>query len=390
MILEEIILVTRNARDKFQVAKFVLIQEKTKYIIKRFTGQFKGKFTEQPEKIIDVGKAKRTVFMQADLEFKSLIKKALDKGYKELSKLTSVSFDYISEQQLDKLIPSIKTDDNGEIKPQLAKSSNDCTINVWEKPMFCSKKIDGVRCLMRYDESRDEVISISRGGKNYDVATTHIRNNDTLKDFLKNNPKIILDGELYKHGWSLQKISGTCRLQTWEKRCSEIEYWIYDIADVANDFNQRLDTLIDLNLLFEKETHIKIVEHVYLDGWSAIKKLHDKYVKEGFEGLVARKPFKVYQPGKRNSDWIKMKEYKDQEFLITGISNGLRPEDMCFVLVTDEGKTFEAKPVGSREIREEYVENFQDYVGKWGTVKFFNWTDDKKPSQPIFKCVREE
>ena len=390
VLVKDIILITRNARDKIQVARFKLSQDKNFYVIDRYTGQFNGKMTEQPRKIVDKGKAKRSVLMQAELEFNSLIKKSMDKGYKNLSELTKTPFSSITEEEMNSLLPTIKTDAQGNIKLQLAKSSEDCTIAVWDKPVFCSRKIDGVRCAFTWDENREEVISISRGGKDYDPSTIHIRENDLLKDFLKNNPKIILDGELYVHGWSLQKISGTARLKTWEKRCGELEYWIFDIADTENDFNKRLDTLTDLDILFKGEKHIKVLEHEYVDGWHNVKKLHDKYVKEGFEGLVARKPFKVYQPGKRNSDWIKLKEYKDEEFEIIGISEGLRPEDMVFRLKTQRGKEFEAKPVGSRELREEYLENWKNYVGMMATVKFFNWTEDGKPSQPILKCIRED
>ncbi len=112
--LQEIVLVTRNARDKIQVAKFVLEQEGNTYTIRRFTGQFGGKITEQPTKVIEKGKAKRSVVMQAELEFNSLVKKSLDKGYKKLSDLTKIKFVNITQEELDNLVPTIKTDQQGE------------------------------------------------------------------------------------------------------------------------------------------------------------------------------------------------------------------------------------------------------------------------------------
>lgn len=144
MIVEnEVVLVTRNARDKIQVAIFTLEQEGNTYYIRRNTGQFGGKFTEQPTKTIERGKAKRSVFMQAELEFNSLINKALDKGYKKLSNLTTTKFNVITQDELNTIVPSIKTDQEGNIKPQLAKSSNDCSVNIFNKGLFCSRKIDG-------------------------------------------------------------------------------------------------------------------------------------------------------------------------------------------------------------------------------------------------------
>ena len=138
-----IVLVTRNARDKVQVARYVLEQEGNVYTIKRFTGQFGGKITAQPELTITAGKAKRNACQQADLEFNSLIKKATDKGYKKLSTLTKTKFSDITASELDAIVPSIKTDANGKIKPQLAKSSEDCSTSVLDKNYFASRKIDG-------------------------------------------------------------------------------------------------------------------------------------------------------------------------------------------------------------------------------------------------------
>lgn len=387
-VISEVVLVVRNARDKIQTAKFVLEQEGNTYFIKRFTGQFGGKITQQPTKTIERGKAARTVLMQAQLEFASLIKEKTDKGYKKLSDLTKTPFSQITESELDSLVPTIKTDSRGNIKHQLAKSEKDCTPNVWDKPMFCSRKINGVRCFLMWNKDREEVISVSRGGSEYDVATQHIRNSKILKNYLKENPEVILDGELYKHGWSLQKISGTARTKTLTPDCEKLEFWIFDIADINTDFNSRLDQLTDLEILFEEEEKIVFVEHILLEGWYNIKKYHDKFVAEGFEGLVARKPFKKYEPGKRNSDWIKVKDYQEDTFAIIGFKDGLRPEDFCFVLETKSGIPFEAKPVGTREEKEEYMADIENIVGQYGEVKFFELSDRGVPLQPVFIAVR--
>ena len=384
------ILVIRNARDKVQVVDLHLMQDGMNYVIQRITGQFQGVMQEQPEIRIEKGKSKRSVLQQAELEYNSKMKGYLDKGYKKLTDLTKTKYAVITSEELDRIVPTIKTDQEGNSKPQLAKSSNDCTLNVWNKPMLCSRKIDGVRNLFRYNPETEEIISISRGGGNYNVATTHLRNNETLLNFFKENPDIILDGELYHHGWSLQEISGTCRLKTWEDRCEHIEYWIYDIADDTKTAQERVEFLETLEEVFENESKFTILEHYELTGWEEVKRYHDKFVKEGFEGLVARKPDKKYQFGKRNSDWIKLKCYLDAEFEITGISDGLRPEDMCFTLITDDRKPFKAKPIGDRWLKDYYLNNWESFVGKKATVKFFAWSNEGIPTQPVFKSIRED
>ena len=276
----------------------------------------------------------------------------------------------------------------------LAKAYDKCQVSVLNKPVYCSRKLDGVRCLMRYSEDRDEVISISRGGEDYDVATSHLREIDALYIYLKEHPNLIVDGELYNHGMTLQQISGVCRLKTRdEERCQPIEYWIYDVYDSSDtklSFTDRLDILLDMSedINFKDVTKIKFVEHILLEGWESIKRTHDKWVKDGFEGLVARKPDKAYSPGKRGSDWIKVKDYQDAEFEITGWSPGLRDEDFVFTLKAKNGKTFEAKPMGTREQRADYLENIDDLIGMKATVKYFAISADGIPTQPIFKSIR--
>ena len=112
--VQEIILVIRNARDKVQIAHYILNQDVNNYIIQRSTGQFLGKMTKQPDVLIEKGKAKRSVLQQAELEYNSLIKKALDKGYKKLSDLTKTKYDVITEEELNRIVPTIKTDASGE------------------------------------------------------------------------------------------------------------------------------------------------------------------------------------------------------------------------------------------------------------------------------------
>ena len=382
-------LVTRNSRDKIQVAHYSLYKKEVGYIIKRYTGQFLGKMTEQPSIEIIEGKAKRSPLQQAELEYNSIIKKSLDKGYKKLSVLTKTKYENITSSELDNIVPSTKTDQNGNIKHQLAKDYNKCPTTVFDKPSFCSRKLNGVRCSMRYNPESKEIKSVSRGGGNYDGGTLHIRNNENFIKLFEKNPDLILDGELYVHGLSLQKISGLARLENWEEKCKILEYWVYDIVDLKESFSKRLDNLVDLEFILEESPNVKFVEHIYETGWSAIKKLHDKFVAEGFEGLVMRNPSKVYGPGKRNSDWIKVKDYMEDSFKILNWKSGLRGvEDMVFILETKNRKQFEAKPMGNREDKQEYVNDMKNIIGKLGDVKFFEYSDEGIPLQPTFIAVR--
>jgi DNA ligase-1 len=385
VILKDIYLVSRNARDKVQQVEVQLIQDTKSFIIKRFTGQYLGKQTEQPDLIITSGKVKRSSIEQAELQFNSIINKYLDKGYKKVSDLTKTPFNEINESEMNRLVPSVSTDSDGFLKPMLAKDSNKCQTSVLNKRMLCSKKLNGTRAMIQ--KRGDEIYAISRGGKDYNIPTTLIRNQ--LKDFFDKHPTVILDGELYRHGHHLQELSGIARLKEWDDRCNLLEYWVYDIADSEKTFEERLELLKEYEKELIDADKIKFLEHVETNSFSEIKKLHDQWVKEGFEGLVARKPTSTYQFGKRGSDMIKVKEYMEQEFEIVDYKDGLRDEDFCFILQTEDGKLFSAKPIGDRELKKQYLENIDNIIGKKGTVKFFEWSKDGVPLQPIFQVVRD-
>lgn len=385
VVLQDIYLVARNARDKVQQVQAKLSQEGNTFFIERITGQYLGVQTKQPVLTIDKGKAKRSILEQAELQFKSIINKYLDKGYKKISDLTKTSFYDISESEMNTLVPSVKTDASGFLKPMLAKDSNKCQTSILNKRLLCSRKLNGVRCLIQKGE--EEIHAISRGGKEYQVPTTLIRKE--LEEFFENHPAVILDGELYRHGHHLQELSGIARLKDWEDRCETLEYWIYDVADSTKTFEERLEILKELEELFSDSIKIKVLEHVETNSFKEIQELHNKWVSEGYEGLVARKPTSTYQFGKRGSDMIKVKEYMEQEFKIIDYKDGLRDEDFCFILETEDNKPFAAKPIGNRELKDQYMNDIDNIIGKFGTVKFFEWSKDGVPQQPIFQVVRD-
>ena len=389
-------LISRDSKGKIRVVEISYQWEDdyNGFVIRRHTYQYGGKITDQPEIVITKGKAKRTVTEQARLEYNSHIKKYQDKGYKLLEK----DINTYSLEDLNKILPEFTTDANGFQKHMLAKQADKVSSSTFEKEWYASRKIDGTRCSFYY---KDGVIkTASRGGGDYDPACQHFINNEKLISFFENHPDYILDGELYKHGKSLQQISGAARLEKNAYDCDWLEYYIYDVMIPNMPFKDRLEILEEikeeLGLGFnperiwkEGELQMQMVPQVKVSGWLNIKNLHDKYVSEGWEGVVIRDPSKNYKFGGRGNEMIKVKMYQDSEFLVTGISEGLRDEDLCFTCVTEDGKEFKAKPMGSRELKQAYRNNLDQIIGKMATVKFFYYSDDGTPLQPVLKCIRD-
>lgn len=119
--------------------------------------------------------------------------------------------------------------------------------------------------------------------------------------------------------------------------------------------------------------------------------LHQQAITEGYEGLVLRDPTQPYKCGSRDR-MFKVKEFTDDEFEILGIVDGLRDEDLCFLLKTKEGNQFKAKPIGDRALKDWYRNNINSLIGKMGTVKFFGYTSTEYPvpNLPVFLSVRDK
>lgn len=396
------ILVSKDNKGKVRVVQIDYEWDDSRrgYVIKRNTSQYGGKITVQPEIWIFSGKAKRTVAEQVKLEYASHLKKYQDKGYKLLP--PSIKLDdskavitFVEEQMGEGV-----TDSNGFKKHMLAKQADKVATSVFDKIEYwwASRKIDGVRCSFYWKDG--EVKSASRGGGDYDPATSHLREHPTMIALFEKYPDLVLDGELYEHGRSLQQISGAARQEKKGEESSWLQYYIYDVMDSTKPFEDRLDVLHDISNEFDlgfqpekyfedDELKVQMVPQEKVIGWANIQKLHDKYVKEGFEGVVIRDPSKPYNFGGRTNAMIKVKMYKDSEFEIVGYEDGLRPEDMVFVCQTDLGIKFEAKPMGPRELKYEYLDRMDEIIGKMATVKYFYLSDEGCPLQPVLKAIRD-
>lgn len=371
-------------------------EERRGYVIQRSYGQVKGKTTLSPAIIVDRTKQKRTWKEQLELQYNSEVKKYLDKGYVKVDKHPN---DY-SEDELNEIFGEVKTNQYGVIKPMLAKQADKVTNKkIFDKEWLASRKLDGVRCLMYYKDG--EVHTASRGGEHYDYSTEHIRTNPSLVSLFERNPNIILDGELFRRFKSLQQISGAARMEKNAYECDWLQYWVYDCYIPEVKASNRIKKLEEIAKDYsipiyhspkedELNTSIFILEHIKVSGWSNIEALHDTYVSEGFEGVVIRNPDKLYKPGGRTNDMIKIKKYKSEDFKVIGYKLGLRgSEDMTFTCELKDGRTFEAMPCGTREDKEEYISNFDvKYKNKYGECTFFNYSDDGIPTQPKFRVFR--
>lgn len=399
-------LYSRDSKKKVRV--FILTVTKTidkeEYTLARESGLLNGKLVKQPELVISKGLAKRTVLEQAQLKASSLIKSQKDKGYVSLDQMQEKSdtkLDPMNYDSIDSLLDLEKTDASGNKKPMLAFDPNPIKEAdkkngtakfklLLSRAFWVSTKLDGVRTkgqLTKDANGNDKIDFLSRTGKPYEACAKAFNFDQELIQFMKDNDCEI-DGEFYIHGVPLKDINGTCNTKTYDaERHDKVEFWIFDMAKEGMDASERCKILNKLVLINPK---IKVVKHYYAVGYDEVMKLHDEWFAEGYEGAMVRTTEGMYEFGKRSKVLIKIKMFQDAEFEIVGISDGLRPEDMCFILKIEDGSTFKAKPLGDAEVKQEYIDSIDTLISKMGTVKFQYLTEDGIPFLPTFKCVRDD
>ena len=399
-------LISKDSKGKIRVVEIFYEGDETTriYTIYRYTGQFEGKLTTQPKIVVDRGKATRNIHEQVELQFNALVKGYKDKGYIELEN----EIDNYNSEELYQLLGESPTGSNGVVKPMLAKQADKVTnTKIFDKEWLASRKIDGLRCII-YLGDDGKLHTSSRGATNYDSAMFEILTHPVLIKLFENNKGLMLDGECYHHGYTLQQINSIARTQKVAKDLEVLQFYWYDIVDLNNPFKSRLAKMKSIaeelkeygfeigwkpdKIFKENELRIQFVPQVEVSGWDNMMKLHNEYVSEGWEGLVIRDPERPYKPNGRTNDMIKIKVYKDDCFKVVGKEAGLRgSEDMVFIMQMPDGRTFKAKPFGDREQKQEYWINFEEkYNGHIGECKFFYYSDDGIPLQPAFKAFRDD
>ena len=392
-------LVNRDSRGSLRIVNISCDwnDEEHAYEIIRITGIYNKTQTQQPSIFVRIGKVNRTVTEQTRLQYNHMLKEYRDKGYKDLNK----NPEEYSEQELSTIAGEYKTTQEGLLKPMLAKQADSvANKKIFDKEYYGSRKINGVRCELWFDGK--EIHAHSRGSISYDLVMDHVCSHPLLIQLFKANPSLIMDGEIYKYGWTLNKISGICRSLKTAYDGEPLEFYFYDIVDTELSFTDRFKKMLKikklLNLSFdptkvwqEDDLKIQFVPQDKMSGWDNMMTIHNKFISEGWEGLVIRLASAKYGPGKRTNDMIKIKVYKDAEYKIIGLSEGLRPEDMCFVMETEQGQQFNAKPLGDRSQKQWYREHLNELIGQMATLKYFEMSGKEGseiPQQPVLMCIR--
>jgi len=317
----------------------------------------------------NVGRTNETsANQQAVSEAKSEWQKKLDKGYKEdINDVDNASF----------------------FEPMLAKTWQDYKDEALKTgTLFLQPKLDGLRLIANKDGLW------TRNGKEF-KSIPHIY--DALRPLFRYNPKYIFDGEVYADKFN-QDFNKICSLAKKTKPTKEdlqeaarsIEYHIYDFPFWDDKFSERYKELKKV-LHFSKTPVLQLVETFEATTEQEIIDRYGNFVEEGYEGAMVRLDTKYEQ--KRTKNLLKYKEFKDGEYLILDVVEGIGNRSGgagAIVCKNKDGSKFNSNIKGTREFCKEMLLKKDDYIGKTGTIKYFNLTVDGVPRFPYFMGLRND
>jgi len=259
-------------------------------------------------------------------------------------------------------------------------------------PVYIQPKLNGIRGIYNHGvfQSRDE----------------HLWKPDVLSHIVHEllactNPDQILDGELYVHGWSLQKINGAVAVtrNAPDKLTPIVEYHIFDILhvnDMLRPFAERAQDLFDLQqrITLHKLKKVHVVPTTRMSLQSS-EFAYNNYRKLGYEGIMYRDGSKPYGHeqlcGNKDNRWtylLKRKAWVDDEFVILDFKLTVGEKgNRGFQLTckTKEGRTFN---VGSGLAHEEMEAcEASPPIGKLARVRYEMLSDDLIPLKPTLEAI---
>lgn len=303
----------------------------------------------------------------------------------------------------------------------------------FKKGVYIQRKLDGIRCVVRIvkKDGKKHVVMTSRQGNQF-VHLKKLRS-DVLK-FLKGSEDVVLDCEVYADEiyatvtykgvdstgkskivfgvggdddlsqpipktMNFKAITSTVRstMTTPGPLEDQMCLYVFDIVDPTETLNQdeRFEILEELfNRKPNQVDSIKRVETILIHKLSDVKKYHDVFAKEGYEGVVLRSRELKYECLKKNkkSKWMrKYKYFLDSEFEIIGAKcdKGVDREQFTWICKSENGLKFYPKPEGTREMKWEWYDNRDDYVGKILTVRYQGLEESGIPRFPIGVEIRD-
>lgn len=272
---------------------------------------------------------------------------------------------------------------NVNIKPMRAYTLDEKRQKKLTFPATAQPKFDGCRT-MAYMKPDGTIRLMSRGGLDYELEHVAQQLHGRIPEGW------CLDGELYCHGMSLQTIRH--HIETYSEESLQIYMVCYDIfhfSALEASWNSRHHALRKFFQANQGLQHIRMTPSLVVESMQDVDDLHATWVGQGYEGLILRLHEGPYRLAAKSTHLLKYKQFDDEEFKIVDWSTG-KDGIIQYTCVQEDGKRFEARPMGTAEERARLLEQAKSgsVTGKLLTVRYMGRSDDNIPLHPRGVAIR--
>lgn len=198
-------------------------------------------------------------------------------------------------------------------------------------PNFAQPKLDGIRGVWYRDEMHSRGLPKETGKVWNEGTISHIVKE--LKQLQKClGMSLALDGEMYCHGMSLQKINSRCAVNRVDKHedVESVKYYVFDTISLVqfSGRNEVLNVLREHVKMLQLQ-HIVIVETHLVGSYHEFEMYHKFNLSRGFEGTMYREGKSSYgfleHCGNQENRWnylLKRKNAVDMDCVIIDVLEG--------------------------------------------------------------------
>lgn len=232
---------------------------------------------------------------------------------------------YTSKKEGEAGIKEIKIEIGIPIRPAAAERLNTAE-EIIKKVGDCvaQPKLDGFRLQIHIDKTKTEPF-IRFFSRNLNDMSQMFP--DLVKELIKLDVEtIIFEGEAIAYDINtgsfvpFQETVKRKRKHGIEELSQELplKFFIFDLLYLNGEeilqkiHEQRRAILLKLFEDFSNET-IQVIEEKKITDAKQLEQYFMQNIESGLEGLVVKKPDSIYQPGKRNFNWIKLKRHEEGE-----------------------------------------------------------------------------
>lgn len=257
----------------------------------------------------------------------------------------------------------------------------------WQPPYIIQPKYDGDRCKAYPIENAhcDKEYLLLTSEENPYFSVPHIK--QSLAD---SNLNLTLDGEIYSHhvcreGGHELVHSIASRTVNLHPRHEELKYYIFDV-EVDKPQIERLQILNRIKTL--NIPHVKVAPYWVCDTLDEIKKVYDKLILAGYEGIIIRHLYNMYE-SKRSTFIMKFKPKKSDIYQIIDWNEEISKDGVpkgrigSLVMSSQSGDTFNVSAGLNDESRAK-LWDIRDTLDNYKAIVHYQHLTNKKVPKGCF------